>query len=478
MSTQQASEAKAAAGLPLAVDLDGTLIRGDIFFESILAFLAAQPWRMFELLFWLMRGRAHAKARLAEIVPVSPPDLPYDARVVVWLREERAKGRVIALATASDAKAARAVADYVGVFDAVFASDGVTNLKSARKAAALRAAYPDGFVYAGNEHADLKVWNAAAQVVVVNAGAGLAAQAQRQFAVERAFALEVRPWRGLLRAMRPRQWAKNVLVFVPILAGQGWSDTAGLLNAWLAFFALCCAASALYLVNDAFDIAADRRHPRKRTRPFASGELAPAWGLAAALVLGVGGVALGVAAGVTWLVGGYMALSAAYTLWLKRFALVDVFMLAALYVMRVLIGAAATGFAASSWLLAFCGFFFLSLALVKRVTEIEGAPLNVRRGYQPGDAPALKAMGVGAAFVSSLVLAFYVQSDVALANYATPALLWTLPAAAIFWLCRVWLLTQRGEMHDDPVVFAFRDRASLAIGVLTAAAFAAAALAG
>jgi 4-hydroxybenzoate polyprenyltransferase len=478
MSAQKTSEAKAAAGLPLAVDLDGTLIRGDIFFESILAFMAAQPWRVFELLFWLMRGRAHVKARLAEIVPVSPPDLPYDARVLAWLREERARGRVIALATASDVKAARAVADCVGVFDAVFASDGVMNLKSARKAEALRAAYPNGFVYAGNERADLKVWRAAAEAVLVNADAALAANARRAFVVERAFALEAKPWRGLLRAMRPRQWAKNVLVFVPILAGQGWGDGAGLLNAWLAFFALCCAASALYLVNDAFDIAADRRHPRKRARPFATGELAPAWGLAAALVLGAGGVALGAAAGVAWLVGGYMALSALYTLWLKRFALVDVFMLAALYVMRVLIGAAATGFAASSWLLAFCGFFFLSLALVKRVTEIEGAPLNVRRGYQPGDAPALKAMGVGAAFVSSLVLAFYVQSDVALANYATPALLWTLPVAAIFWLCRVWLLTQRGEMHDDPVVFAFRDRVSLAIGALTAAAFAAAALLG
>lgn len=462
--------------LPLAVDLDGTLIRGDVFFEAILAFLAAQPWRCFELLWWLSKGRAHAKARLAEIVPPSPPELPYDARVVQWLRDESAAGRTVVLATASDVKAARIIADHVGVFDAVFASDGVTNLKSTRKAEALAAAYPDGFVYAGNERADLKVWRAAREVVLVNADVGLANLARAQFAVERAIAPETKPWRALFTAMRPRQWAKNILVFVPILAGQGWGDSVGMVGAWLAFFALCFGASALYLVNDAFDIPADRRHPRKRSRPFASGELAPAWGLAAALALGIGAIALGAAAGVASLVALYMGLSALYTLWLKRLAIMDVFALAFFYVLRVLIGAMATGFLASSWLLAFCGFFFLSLALVKRVTEIEGAPLNARRGYLPADAPALKTMGMASAFVSSMVLALYVQSSVAVAHYSTPEFLWVLPVVAIFWLSRVWLLTVRGEMHDDPVVFAFRDGVSLLVGAVAAGAFAAAAL--
>jgi 4-hydroxybenzoate polyprenyltransferase len=312
--------------------------------------------------------------------------------------------------------------------------------------------------------------------VLVNASRGLDGLARAQFAVERAFEPETKPWMALVAAMRPRQWAKNVLVFLPILAGQGWGDAAGMVDAWLAFFALCFGASALYLVNDAFDIAADRRHPRKRTRPFASGELSPAWGLAAAVVLGVGAITLGAVAGVAWLVALYMGLSALYTLWLKRLAIVDVFALAFFYVLRVLIGAAATGFFASSWLLAFCGFFFLSLALVKRVTEIEGAPLNARRGYLPADAPALKTMGIASAFVSSMVLALYVQSSVALEHYGAPAFLWALPVAAIFWLSRVWLLTVRGEMHDDPIVFAFRDGVSLLVGALTAAAFGAAAL--
>lgn len=461
---------------PLAVDLDGTLIRTDVFFESILAFLAAEPWRVGELLWWLRKGRAYAKARLAEIVPVSPGELPYDQRVLAWLREESAAGRTIALATASDEKAARAIADHVGVFDAVFASDGAVNNKSRRKAERLAAAYPDGFVYAGNERADLKVWNAARQAVVANAPPALARRVARSRGLERVFEDERKPWSALITAMRPRQWAKNILVFLPILAGQGWGDTPGMIDAWLAFFALCLGASALYIVNDAFDIAADRRHPRKRARPFASGELSPAWGLAGGLALGLGALALGGAAGVGTLVATYMALSALYTLWLKRLAIVDVFALAFFYVLRVLIGAEATGFFASSWLMAFCGFFFFSLALVKRVTEIEGAPLNARRGYRASDAPALKTMGMASAFVSSLVLALYVQSSVALAHYPTPVYLWALPAAAIFWLCRVWLLTVRGEMHDDPIVFAFRDGVSLLVGVLTAAAFAAATL--
>jgi len=461
---------------PLAVDLDGTLMRGDVFFESILAFLAAQPWRVFELLWWLTKGRAYAKARLAELSSLTPPDLPYDERVLAWLREERAAGRTLALATASDEKPARAIADHLRVFDDVFASDGVANNKSARKAERLAEAYPQGFVYAGNERADLKVWAKAREAVLVNASPGLARRVSAAHAVERTFADERKPWRALFTAMRPRQWAKNILVFLPILAGQGWADGLDLLNAWYAFFALCAGASALYLVNDAFDIAADRRHPRKRMRPFASGELAPAWGLAAALVLAVTALMLGAIAQVAWLTGLYMALSALYTLWLKRLAIVDVFALASFYVLRVLIGAAATGFEASSWLLAFCGFFFLSMALVKRVTEIEGAPLNTRRGYLPTDAPALRVMGMASAFVSSLVLALYVQSSVALANYSTPEFLWVLPVTAIFWLCRVWLLTVRGEMHDDPIVFAFRDGVSLAVGALTAASFAAAAL--
>ena len=473
MSAEQSEPGTAA--LPLAVDLDGTLIHADTFFESILAYLAAKPLGVFALAGWFTKGRAYVKAKLAAYAP-APGELPYDARVVAWLREEKARGRRLALATATDRSIAEAIAAYVGVFDDVFASDGVTNLKSARKAEALSAAYPQGFVYAGNESADLKVWEKAKAAAVVNGGAALEAQARVIGPVERVLPSEGNAWGALLEALRPRQWIKNILVFIPLIAAQGWGDAQGWINAALAFVALCCSASSVYLFNDALDIPADRRHPRKKNRPFARGALSPATGLAVGVVLAVGGLTFGALAGVIEFVLLYMALSTIYTVWLKRLVIADIFVLASLYGLRVLLGGAASEHVASSWMLAFCGFFFLSLALVKRVTEIEGAPENIRRGYQLADAPVLKAMGIGSAFAASLVLALYVQSDVATATYDAPVWLWVLPAASIFWLCRVWLLTGRGEMPDDPVVHAVGDRMSLIIALAAALAYAAAVL--
>ena len=473
MSAEEGQEGTTA--LPLAVDLDGTLIHADTFFESILAYLGANPLGVFALAGWFTKGRAFAKAKLAAYAP-APDELPYDERVLAWLSQEKARGRRIALASATDRSIAEAIAVHVGVFDDVFASDGVTNLKSESKAAALTAAYPQGFVYAGNEHADLKVWARARGAVVINAEPGLAARVQTLTQIELVLPDE-RDWRaGLERALRPRQWVKNVLVFIPLIAAQGWADGAGWSDAFLAFFALCCAASSVYLFNDAFDIPADRRHPIKQHRPFASGALSPARGLIASAGLAAAALLVGWAAGVVFYLLIYLALSGVYTVWLKRLVVIDIFVLASLYGLRVLLGAEASGHVASSWMLAFCGFFFLSLALVKRVTEIEGAPENIRRGYALADAPVLKAMGIGSAFAASLVLALYVQSDVATRAYESPAWLWVLPAASIFWLCRVWLLTGRGLMPDDPVVHAVGDRVSLLIALVAALAYAAAVL--
>ena len=463
------------ADLPLAVDLDGTLILGDTFFESILAYLGSNPLGAFALAGWFTKGRAFAKAKLAGYAPKAD-EVPYDQRLLAWLRQEKARGRRLALATATDRKIADDIAAYVGVFDDVFASDGVTNLKSARKGEALSAAYPEGFVYAGNEIADLKVWEKAKGAVVVNADVTLQHRAAALTTVERVLPDERDGRAALEKALRPRQWVKNILVFIPLIAAQGWADLQGWQNALMAFVALCCAASSVYLFNDAFDIPADRRHPRKRNRPFATGALSPARGIAVAVGLAGAALLVGWAANVLVLTLSYMMLSSLYTVWMKRLVVVDIFVLASLYGLRVLLGGEASGHPASSWMLAFCGFFFLSLALVKRVTEIEGAPENIRRGYKIEDAPILKAMGVGSAFAASLVLALYVQSDVAMFTYNSPMWLWLLPGAVIFWLCRVWLLTGRGEMPDDPVVHAVSDRMSLVMALVAALAYAAAVL--
>jgi 4-hydroxybenzoate polyprenyltransferase len=470
----------AAVKPPLAVDLDGTLIHGDIFIEAILRFLRSQPLGAFVLIGWLMKGRAYTKARLAETAPCDPAQLPYNDALVEWLRCEHAAGRTLALATASDRHEAERVAGYVGVFDAVFASDGKTNLKSSRKGERLAQAYPQGFVYAGNERADLRVWRRAQGAVLVNASAALGARAARECAVEKTIPSPHDRARAFMRALRPEQCAKNLLVFLPIVAGQGWLNAPAWSNALLAFLSLCCAASSVYLINDAADIDTDRRHHRKRSRPFASGALSPYIGLPAALALLLAGLALAAAAGALVYVALYVLVSTLYTFWLKTKRLADVFALSGLYVVRVIFGGAASGYFASTWLLAFCGFFFFSLVLCKRVTEIEtaaagaGADLS-RRGYQVSDSGILKIMGVAAGFIACLILALYIQDDVAVeGRYLWPDALWTLPAAAAYWLCRVWLLTDRGDMHDDPLIFALRDRTSWLVALAAMAGFAAA----
>ena len=481
MSVKPAIPQPASSRPPLAVDLDGTLCRGDVFVEAILRMLFAKPWRAPLLLLWASRGLANAKAKVAEAAPCDPADLPYHEPLVEWLKQERAEGRTIVLATASDRRVADPIAQHLGVFDAVIASDGASNLKSKRKAEALAGAFPDGFAYAGNERADLDVWKAATSAVVVSASPGLRRQVERRFTVEKSFPADTDPVSGLVKALRPQQWAKNVLAFLPLLVGQGWFDLPAWQHASIAFLALSCAASSVYLINDAADIDADRRHPRKRRRPFASGAVSPFVGIAFSGALFLTSLALGAAVGVLGLIALYLAASTLYTFWLKRKVLVDVFLLASLYTLRVVVGGAASGFVASSWLLAFSCFFFLSLALVKRVVEVRaqqsvGATTLARRGYHVSDGPILAMMGIGASFVSALVLALYTQSETVTAHYKAPLALWGLPAAIIFWLCRVWLKTARGEMTDDPLVFAFTDRVSWAVAAFAALAFATAAL--
>lgn len=464
---------------PLAVDLDGTLFRGDLFFEAILRVLFASPWKAPLMIAWLLRGRAYAKHRLAEFAPADVAALPYNDEFIAWLRDERASGREIALATASDQRAAQTVADHVGLFDRVFASDGATNLKSARKAETLTAAYPNGFAYAGNEQADVKVWNAASHAVVVNAAPSLARAAAAHFQVERVFARAFNPFAAFAEAIRPQQWVKNALVFLPMLVGQAWDEASAWQNALLAFAALSLIASSVYLVNDCADIDADRRHARKRMRAIARGALAPAWALTGAVLLFVGGATLGAMTNALPYLFAYALIATLYSFWLKRVALVDVFVLAALFVLRIVLGGVATGHLASGWLLAFTGFFFLGLALLKRSVEVDALRLETaapRRGYRGGDAPLLKTMGVSAGLIAALVLALYLQDANAAAQYRAPFLLWALPAVVVFWTLRMWFKAERGLMHDDPLVFAFRDGVSWLLLAVTACVFAAAAL--
>ena len=445
---------------PLCVDLDGTLIHTDVLHENLVAVFVTKPWVVFCLFFWLIRGRAYFKARLAEKVGFDPSLLPYDERVLDYLRREKAKGRRVILATGSARLQADAVAEHLGLFDAVLATEPDRNLKGSTKAALLSELLAR-FSYLGNDRSDIAVWGCAETASIANASTRLVRRISNTHKLE--IEIPRRPGLSLAvaKALRPYQWTKNLLIFVPILTANQISDRSAWVAAFFAFLGFSITASGIYVLNDLTDLAADRRHLRKRYRPFASG-MVPVWvGMVLAPFLLAVGLAIGWRTGALSALLLYVVVSLSYTIYAKELPLVDVFCLAFLYVIRLVAGGLATGFFVSQWLLGFSAFLFLSLAFVKRVAEISAeARKSVtvsRRGYLADDYPVLKMMGVTSSFASCVLLALFVQSPEVAARYATPVLLWALVPLILFWQLRLWLSTTRGYMHDDPIVYAARD---------------------
>jgi 4-hydroxybenzoate polyprenyltransferase len=456
------------AQLPLCVDLDGTLVNSDTLLEAVFALPLNR--KLLSCFFSLFSGRAVFKKRVAESCVLSPADLPYNSQLLTYLREQKATGRQIILATGADLRIARRVADHLQIFNEVIASDGVENLKGQTKARMLSARFGQKqFAYAGNSRADLAVWCAASSAVIVNAPLRVADMARKTTAVEKV--ISDRPSRSvaLVRAMRPHQWVKNILVFVPIITAHAIGDVVGLLHACIAFVAFCATASSIYLVNDLSDLAADRQHLRKCKRPFASGTVPLHVGLGMAILLLCAGLFLASSAHVLSIVLIYAALSVAYSAKLKELPLVDVFTLAALYATRLFAGGRSSGYTVSFWLLAFASFLFLSLALVKRVAELKtfgSAESKIaRRGYRLGDTPLLEMFGCGSAVAASMVLALFVQNEATAERYASPGMLWCLVPLVLFWQFRLWLATSRGQMRDDPITFAAGDWVTWLVGV-------------
>jgi len=476
--------APAPTDVALAIDLDGTLVRTDVLIECVLQLVAHEPLAAFGLLGGLARGRAEFKRRVAARIAVDAAHLPYEPRVVELARAARAAGREVVLATAAAQSHAEAVAAHLDCFDRVLATAGGPNLSAERKAAALVELYGErGYDYAGNARADRAVWKSARGAIVVNPLPGAARAAHACAPVLET--IDALPPRGrtLLRALRPHQWAKNLLVGLPLLTAHRLADPDALAHTAIAFVVFCAVASAVYLVNDLVDLPHDRAHPRKRARPFAAGALPPQFGLAAAPLLFAAGLAAAAALSTTFaaMVLAYATLTLAYSFGFKRIAMLDVIVLSLLYTVRVLAGAAAIPVVASFWLLAFSTFLFLSLAMAKRYVELDalaasGADAARGRGYAAGDAPMVARLGTAAGVVSVLVLALYIDSPGVAPLYRRPDLLWALCLLLLYWIGRVWLLAQRGLLHEDPVVFALTDRTSLVLMLATGAVIFAAAL--
>ena len=415
---------------PLCVDLEDTLFRGDPLLESVMLLVKQNPLYLFYLPFWLLRGKAFLTVALAARVKLNPAGLAYDRELVERLQAERRAGRGIwLLCTSANEQLAAAVASHLGLFDGVLVRDAERLAGHFGKG---------GFEVAHPVSGSRKI-------------------------------------RAAIRALRPHQWAKNSLVLVPLLAAHLVSDLQAVLAALLAVAAFCLCASSVYILNDLLDLEADRAHPRKSQRPFASGELSIAVGLTLSPAL------LALAIVITsflpirfWLVlAAYYGLTSAYSFFLKRFLLVDALALAGLYTLRIIAGAAAIDVPLSFWLLLFSVFLFLSLAFVKRFAELDALQRQQRlraagRGYYVEDLSALQSLGSSAGYMSVLVLALYINSPEIEALYHRPKLVWTLCVLMLYWISRVWMMAQRGHMHDDPVVFALKDRQSLAIGVCAA----------
>ncbi len=459
--------------VPLCVDLDGTLIRSDLFVESLFALLRKNVAYLFLIPVWLMRGKAYLKHRIAQRVDLDVTLLPYHGPFLHYLREQRAAGRRLVLVTATHQKYAREVAAYLDLFEQVLATDDTTNLSGTDKRARLTADYgAHGYDYAGNSRKDLEVWSEARRAVVVAPDRGVKAGAERLATLERSFDDGKAPVKDYLRAMRPHQWIKNLLVFVPLIASHKVHDLALLLDAALAFsiFSLC--ATSVYLLNDLLDLDADRHHAQKRRRPFAAGRISVVRGsllipvtliLAFALALMTLPPAFGAALGV------YYLMTMAYSLRLKRVLMLDVVVLAGLYSIRIVAGTLAIAETHSFWLLAFSMFIFLSLAMAKRCAELSAmqslAEERVKgRGYRRGDLEMVQSLGASSGQIAVLVLALYIVQDGGYAAYSRPEVLWLLCPLLLYWIGRLWIFAHRGWVHEDPVVFALRDRMSWWIG--------------
>ncbi|MBI1338825.1 UbiA family prenyltransferase [bacterium] len=469
-----------ARPLPLAVDLDGTLLKTDTLIEAFLDNLRTRPLRTLASLGLLIHGRPRFKAATTEGSEVDVDLLPENPDIMAHIERARAEGRPVWLVSAADQGIVDRVAARFGCFDRAIGSDGERNNKGARKGELLKAAFPDGFEYVGDSLADYGVWSRASAAAHVGGGEGRARGiAAMNVTVTGSYPSPLGGALTWLRAMRPHQWAKNALLFVAPILGMQMFDADAMLRTALGFLCMCALASGTYFLNDLLDLASDRAHPTKRHRPFAAGRLDLAHGLSAAIAMMagamVGAVFLSPAFALEMAI--YLAATLSYSFALKRAPLLDAMILAGLYTLRLYMGGVLSGVAITEWLLAFSMFLFFSLSVAKRHVEVvraarAGKDKLKHRGYRAEDAPLTLGLGLASAAATPLILALYIMDSAQTSGlYARPDALWGAPVIITLWLSRVWLLANRGELDDDPVAFAVKDRLSLALGGLLFAVF-------
>ena len=480
---------------PLCVDLDGTLVKSDTLVDTVIVLARQSPRSVLQFPGWIASGKAAFKRKVSTLAAIDVVHLPYNQELLEYLRQQHAAGRQIYLATGADTLLAERVAAHLGIFAGVLASDGSVNLTGKNKLAAFQSRFAGGFSYIGNARPDVHLLTNCVNPMVANPHRSLLS-GLRAAGVQpvRTFDDSAHSFKAWIKAIRLHQWAKNTLIFLPLLLAH--VRAAGpFVAACLAFLSFGLAASATYILNDLLDLEADRHHPRKRRRPFAAGDISPITGVATILIFLTASLALAVLLPyalralspalafprpwkyLEWLAI-YTVSTTAYSLWLKRMVLVDVIVLSGLYTIRILAGSAATGVVVSPWLAAFSIFFFLSLAFVKRFAELESLRLRSEaagkiavkgRGYRVSDLEQLRSFGTSSGYASVVVFALYIGNLDAAALYQHTTRLWLLVPVLLLWLSRLWLLASRGALHEDPVVYAITDKRSLLLGVFVVA---------
>ncbi|HEY5653191.1 MAG TPA: UbiA family prenyltransferase [Pontiella sp.] len=462
--------------IPLCVDLDGTLVKLDTLQQALFLLLRRRPACLLKIPRWIFQSKAHMKDQVMQNISLDASVLPYNQTFLNWLREEKAQGRKLVLATGANFRTANAVAEHLEIFDDILSSNEEINLRHNRKLEAIRERFQK-FSYAGNDAADFPIWDAAEEIILVNP----TRSSKRQYAAKASLVFtEQRPVGFMaLQAMRPKQWLKNILIFSPMILAHRFTEMDCLMKAGIAFVAFSLAASSIYILNDLFDLSADQHHPRKKNRPFAAGNLSIVKGalLSSALVAlsFVISTLLPPLFSLTLLV--YYFLTTLYSWKLKQVAVADSLTLAALYAMRIVAGATATATVTSEWFIEFSIFLFLSLALVKRTSELR-EPVEEseyehkyrERGYQPQDLPLLLAFGTASGYLSVFVFTMYLGSEKVAHLYTQPEALWMICPLILYWVTRIWHLAWRGEIHDDPIAFATKDLQTYLVGAIAAMA--------
>lgn len=451
----------------VCADVDGTVLATDLLYESLLVAIKRSPLVCLLVPFWLLRGRAFLKSKLAERAQgLSLQFLPIHEEVAAYLKMQSQSGKTVVLASASHRSLVSSVAQQLGFVDSIIASDDTVNCKGEAKAKAIADHLGHtAYEYLGDSRADIAVWRHAKRVVCVTAKVGFAERVKREFPQASVVPIKGYSAHTFARALRVHQWLKNLLVFLPVVLAHQWFNlkSVGAVAISMLSFSLC--ASGVYLLNDLLDLESDRQHPRKRKRPCASGELPIQYALALAPVLfcAAFGSAFFVSPQFVGVLAVYLVLTTAYSFRLKALALVDIILLAMLYTIRIVGGGVAAGVVVSQWLLGLSMFLFLSLACVKRFSELlvlqqRNEKKTWGRGYWVGDLEQIASFGAASGYISALVLALYVSSHEVVQLYPSPGIIWLACPLLLYWISRIWLLARRGIVHDDPLVFALRDK--------------------